>query len=552
MMMITHILILVVLGLRYVTSNTSTDCMQPYCECPDQKTLNCQNFTSFSQLNFRLLNGRSFESVLIASPWPLDLNENLKLHGLILNGRLTLRNLRSVHAFYNPFRQILLYRFDLTIQDSVFNFFGTSQRPDAECGILNECSLRSGAQDLDLVFGSLKITEFTLSNVRFVQPMCPYFFKNSHITNFIVIDPKNSFGFKQTKELDNILNVNVNQVYLNYTNSNLEQPQWLDSQYILSLNMFSSMYRTNINSAPRLQYIQESTFNLFRNLKIVEINNVNMKDLLSRSKRWLRNLNYLAPSYDLDRIKLNSTMIQSVFQLIIWADDTNFKWTFTQEQDICLFRNFPHGKLVFPFLLFTDPSSFKCTCTVYWLYKYFHKYQAIYNLNQNIVPYHCFINHANWSNQCDFEGLFNKYCPRYISDPEEPFMPGNYSPLTTTTTQTAFTTTQTTTNSYTFSYPWYPTFWPPFSPSSSSYNWWTTSTSYTPVTSSTHSSIVSTEPDYKVIAFYMAIALCVVCVIVVSALIVLYYEVFHQNKRLDYLMENNSNQFNRNVEVMYI
>ncbi len=64
-------------------------CMEPFCLCLDSKSLLCNNFSSFQELNFRRLSGRPFESVQLIprSGLQLDLDDKLKFNGLALNGR---------------------------------------------------------------------------------------------------------------------------------------------------------------------------------------------------------------------------------------------------------------------------------------------------------------------------------------------------------------------------------------------------------------------------------------------------------------------------------
>jgi hypothetical protein len=178
--------------------------------------------------------------------------------------------------------------------------------------------------------------------------------------------------------------------------------------------LFKDLNRLNINIATRLAYIQEDTFKCFPNLKKFEINKVNLKDLLTRNRRWLKNLNFNQPIFNFDSQRITSIVMEKIFKLIIWAD----AWNFNEEKDICLFRNFPHEKLVFPFII-NSPTTLPCTCTIYWMYKNLAKYQSIYSLNQNIIPMHCFTANSNWD-RCQFGALFNKYCPSSVADPGKP------------------------------------------------------------------------------------------------------------------------------------
>ena len=514
-------------NLDTTTAQIPRDCLEPYCACVNTTSLICHNFTRFEQLDFRRVNSILFESVELR-PYNvrLDLNENLNFNGLKLNGRLTLSNLRSLSAFYNPFRQILYNDFSLAILDSSFSFVGGSTgNLAAETSILSMCNFQSSAQNFNYIFSNLRIIEFTLSGILFERTVCPILFRNTQIFNFLVINPFGAFGFDNltglfSDDAATILNTNIRQIDLDYTRAtNPLQPQWLDTWSIMNPAFFARLDRININSARKLAYIQEDTFKNLKNVRKLEFNSVNIKELLTRNRRWLKHLNYNMPVYDIDNLKLNASMASSIFQLIVLIDDN---WQFNEERDICLFRNFPHDKLVFPFLLFSQPTL-PCTCTIYWLYKYFSKYQAIYNLNQNSIPFHCF-QQSNWDT-CRFEALFNKWCPNTDADPDEDFttLRPNAGIFATSTSLTTFISGQTTQM-------------PTNSPNTQTTSTQTTNTASTTsqITSSTYTTVLSSaspigqdgvNPDLSVAAFYMAIVLCVVTLFIIIAVIILYCKV---------------------------
>ena len=514
-------------NLDTTTAQIPRDCLEPYCACVNTTSLICHNFTRFEQLDFRRVNSILFESVELR-PYNvrLDLNENLNFNGLKLNGRLTLSNLRSLSAFYNPFRQILYNDFSLAILDSSFSFVGGSTgNLAAETSILSMCNFQSSAQNFNYIFSNLRIIEFTLSGILFERTVCPILFRNTQIFNFLVINPFGAFGFDNltglfSDDAATILNTNIRQIDLDYTRAtNPLQPQWLDTWSIMNPAFFARLDRININSARKLAYIQEDTFKNLKNVRKLEFNSVNIKELLTRNRRWLKHLNYNMPVYDIDNLKLNASMASSIFQLIVLIDDN---WQFNEERDICLFRNFPHDKLVFPFLLFSQPTL-PCTCTIYWLYKYFSKYQAIYNLNQNSIPFHCF-QQSNWDT-CRFEALFNKWCPYTDADPDEDFttLRPNAGIFATSTSLTTFISGQTTQM-------------PTNSPNTQTTSTQTTNTASTTsqITSSTYTTVLSSaspigqdgvNPDLSVAAFYMAIVLCVVTLFIIIAVIILYCKV---------------------------
>ena len=517
-----------------------------------------------------------FEAVeLIPYKILLDLNEELNLSGLNLNGKLMLSNLKSLKAFYNPFKQIKHLKFNLAIFNSYFKFVPSSYSLDEharylsvpikfERDFIDSCVYESRLMESwDFVFSGLDLNEFTLCNIYFEKEMCPMLFKDTTIKSFIVIDPNGAFGFGQLKSLTNepqfnarAINANIRQIDLTYQaleerlwNSIDGPPQWIDAEYILNADLFKQTNRVNINKASNLLYIQEKTFFHLDSVKKLELNDINFKRVITRSRRFLKYLNGNQPVVDLDHQELTQSMVENVFQLVIWIRDGLY---FNGEHDICLFKNFPHNKLVFPFLLYTN-ESFPCTCTVYWLYKYVNKYQSIYNLNQDVVPYHCFKN-AKWD-KCDFQGLFNEYCGgAEFPDPAEPFT--TLVPSMGTTTRVPDTTTvELSTSSGVITWPTMSWYTYPTEPSSTATEPTTTSTTTKSATlsnnnqhlttdkSSTNEPFVATTVDHyksqansrsstnqsNLIIFYMILVLSIVAALSIAILIVLFYRILRSD-----------------------
>lgn len=523
-----------------------SDCIEPYCHCRDFSSLYCFNFTLYEQLDFRRTNDRLFRLVeLKPSVAQIDLNEKLVFKGLRLNGRLSLFNVRSLNAFYNPFKEIHTEHLELSFFNSYFTFVGTiglnSANFVAEASILNKCKFSKEALNFDFIFSNLKLDELLISNVYFERKMCPIIFRNSLIKNLLIVDPIGAFGFDYLITSNNdsvhLLNAVISQVDFTYGNDNIIQPQWLDADYILNPDLFAYLDRINLNSARRLAYIKDDTFKKLPNVKKFEINNVNLKDLLTYNRQWIQNLNFRMIPLDLEYATLNFSLTKNIFQLIVRVDENN--WNFNEEKDICLFRNFPHQRLVFPFLLFSK-SNLPCTCTLYWLYKYFSKYQNIYNLNQNTVPFHCFQN-SNWD-KCHFETLFNRYCPDSKHDPIEPFTTLKpttdfvyitssqstnvflkTSPIKTPTTRTIFPAYYSTYyHSYLSTYTTFTTIRPIL----------TTKTSTISYTSS-HNGLLSNNANclHSILAFYMAVVLSIIASFIIASLIILFYKFLRKESR---------------------
>lgn len=501
----------------------SSTCLEPYCFCTDTFTLRCSNFTRFDQLDFKLTNNRIFKSVELRPLVPqLELNERLTFHGLRMNGRLSISNIASFNAFYNPFRQIVYDRLDISFFNSHFTFVGavgSSGNQNAEQLIIDKCELTPAALNFDYVFSDLNVNEFVMCNIYFPKTLCPILFRNSNIKNMIINDPIGAYGFSSLATPTNdpiyVLNTNINQIDFTYSPENVIQPQWLDADSIINPELFIRTDRININSARRLAYIKEDTFQKLPGLRKFELNNVPLKDLLGYNRQWLKHLNYHMVPFDLEYTSLNQSMSGNVFQLLIWTNDD---WNFNDEKDICLFRDFPHHRLVFPFLLFSK-TTLPCTCTIYWLYKYFNRYQHLYNLNQDVVPLHCFKN-SYWD-RCHFDSLFQKYCPKGKPDPDETYTtlkPSiDHVPSTICCTSSTATPTYPTYSSTGTIYTTSPTIYPS-----------TTTSPY--LTSSSSYLLDFSKCSFSTAAFFLAIGLSIVAAFIIAALIILYYKVYRKQE----------------------
>lgn len=173
--------------------------------------------------------------------------------------------------------------------------------------------------------------------------------------------------------------------------------QWLDPRHTLNADFFKAVRRLSLGPLSDLKRIEADTFKLLPNVKSLLIPSTGLKEVLGENNDWLGFLNYdQQPIFWEHSFPLNLVGIQKqIFKLIITHEGPDSDtWPFAADRDICLFKNFPHEKLVFPFLV---PSStkFKCSCTIYWLYKNLAKYQQVFNLNQNVMPIHCFSD-PNW------------------------------------------------------------------------------------------------------------------------------------------------------------
>ena len=92
---------------------------------------------------------------------------------------------------------------------------------------------------------------------------------------------------------------------------------------------------------------------------IIQSDTVEM--LLSKGLKWLSVLNT-----DIDIPKDSSYDLSRAIYITIIEKENAFKQPYTYpDRDLCLFKSFPHRRLIYPIL--EPPKKIKCTCTVIWL-----------------------------------------------------------------------------------------------------------------------------------------------------------------------------------------
>ena len=214
------------LGLFLSGVSAEPDCMQPYCHCvfapaptsaasavassvlqPPSVFLHCDNFTTYSQLDFKRVSDQLFDKVELRPSSPqvlLDMDASLDFTGLSLNGQLVMANIKSFSTLFSPFRRIAYDRFDLVIHNSYMDFYdqGINGCNTNDNNNSSSSSTSDGQADRESTFSHLIVDELTFSNVYFVQSVCPHLFAHTRIFNLRVRDSIGQLVFVETEKDD--------------------------------------------------------------------------------------------------------------------------------------------------------------------------------------------------------------------------------------------------------------------------------------------------------------------------------------------------------------
>lgn len=311
--------------------------------------LNCSNFDSFSQLNFKNRTYREQELLIISPLTPLDLNEDFDLTGYDTKySSIRFHNIKSFPFLADQTRNIKSGK-SLYVTNSKLSFTHEGQPLSSQC----DMNLLAKADAYNVpFFSAFKQIGFEAGNVV-EEPLCPLLFKGGNFSTFWT---KQAVKFVQLDD-NTDLNVHFEGVTFDKITFSLDKES-LSPLLFKGIN-FLRTYDSVITN------IQEDFFSYFPFLKYARWELSNLGDFFRNvNPAWMKNANYF--------INVNYSDAQQVLanrqnDLLITLADVSGSYKFPDE-DFCLFKDFPHHKMLF--FQIDTAAELPCTCTLYWLHKH--------------------------------------------------------------------------------------------------------------------------------------------------------------------------------------
>lgn len=362
----------------------------PKCTCPHFSHVECRNFTSLSELNFtskqiQLTSKRNVVNYLEIEPLgdSVQLDESLDLDGLWFRydrTKIVLSKVNSFELTANPFANLPI-RINLYLKNSSLNFLYREREFDWICDlVVNDNTYLP-------LFASFKMISFGLmSTITYPKQLCPAIFKNALIDtvcfynltegnrpNFIRLkdtNPKSLIAAKSSN-VHELLNSRIKQLHIQSSDVALDSK-------LLDRNVFYYLEKLVIELS-NLTSIEENVFEPLKHLKRVQLSLYNFESFIrNQDLAWMRHLNgeisvRMDNETELDENKQNHMELELTDESRIYD---------YPDRDFCMFRNFPHSKLVFP-VIKTAPGL-NCSCTLLWLLKH-HKVSTSGALNTSSV-----------------------------------------------------------------------------------------------------------------------------------------------------------------------
>ena len=380
--------------------NESYECpYAPICNCLNNSLI-CENFDYFKDLNFGLTRSSSkpiFTRIKINPRRSQVLDErtnNLDLTGLSVhsNAIIEISNIESFSILANPLKNLnnmeKRFTLQLEITNSVFKFTHKGNSID--------CQLDEFDGHDQLLLASAYIV--SLINTSFPEPLCPLLFRHAKIAHLYITNPRNSFEFLLNKPKTHAESINSSVKYLTIRNASFEK---FDGFHTLNSHVFHEIRTLHLDHVT-IDYIDENTFCKFNSLTKLELKLDNWPSFLTDNQmKWAHSLNHNIKKADFTNKKSMDLRKKILMEL---DGRGKINYTFPLE-DICLFKDFPFERLVFPYVKFDGNN---CSCTLYWLLQYREFYEASseFGFSSSSI---C----TQSNNFCDFSTLFKQCKPKF-------------------------------------------------------------------------------------------------------------------------------------------
>jgi hypothetical protein len=229
------------------------------------------------------------------------------------------------------------------------------------------------------------------SQVRYPKnELCPLIFLNSISKQFIFEDIINSYLTKNrlifsklnvSEDFDmGIRRIYMVTLFLYYENLSANNMDNHLFKRVIELKIFRT-----------IENIEVGLLRNFKSLKNIDFQIDNFREFFQQGNAWFNDLNTniildLNNSDPSSKINPNYIMkIRFKYQTASTSFDIYYEYL---DEDLCLFKNFPHSRAVYAVL---DPGkSLKCTCTLAWLQFYYELYEPfinpVYNSTDSEIP----------------------------------------------------------------------------------------------------------------------------------------------------------------------
>ena len=242
--------------------------------------------------------------------------------------------------------------------------------------IKNECNLNVYNETSYFLssFSSLYFRQ-----VVYPQYICPLLFRESNADQIFFTDITNSFLVKNRLRFHNkeTSYVDLKARYLFYAYFEIYYESITSD--LMSISLFSEVKAIAI--VGNLNSIQSDLLSKFKHVNCIQLKISNLKELYHKGNAWMSDLNSRI-TLDLSGASFDSSKMKQLLVLIIVYPQSFVSFDIVYEypeEDLCLFKDYPHRHLVYPVIY--PGKKINCSCTLKWIHAYNYLYQNLTNYN---------------------------------------------------------------------------------------------------------------------------------------------------------------------------
>ena len=372
------------------TTGTTKPYVKPLCSY-NGNWLNCSNFHSFSQLNFKNNTWSRQETLIICPLERMPIDDTLDLTGYDLTwSYLKFMNINGFPLVADPARNIAGR--DLWLESNELHFEHEKRPLNEQCDAAH-LALLGADQGRPALFSRYRTLAFWKGN-ELREPLCPLLFKDANLSSFSTHNAFTILPFAQMAEL----------------NAYFEGLSLYEDDFSFDVRSFDPILFRNVSRIrtynARVVRIEADFFRHFEHLSYMALEVKNLEDLFvaTDGAGWLRGLNHrvnvnISQSPSLSQSQSQSQSVKASRITVTLTDNSN-SYLFP-DSDFCWFKDFPHSQLVF--VQIESKANYECTCTIYWLHmhKRYHSFDYVYNARLKA----CFADENKFASavaQCDF------------------------------------------------------------------------------------------------------------------------------------------------------
>ena len=201
-------------------------------------------------------------------------------------------------------------------------------------------------------------------NLLYTQKVCPLVFSNASTSQiwFSAISSsliyKNELEFLQVNESDtSIRNLNLLRIEVAYV---------VITERIISKSVFK--YIKTLYISGFFYGIDSGLFTNLKHIKTIVLKADSLELTLNQGLNWLEHLNT-----DINFTRKKADLDRAIY-IKLYEEAYAFKKLYAYpDTDLCMYKDFPHSRLIYPIVL--SQQYLNCTCTIVWLIQYSRLYE---------------------------------------------------------------------------------------------------------------------------------------------------------------------------------